>query len=106
MAVAVSVGVTVGVAVGLGVWVMVGVGVGGKEVGLGTVGIGVGKGKVGLSANPMNAIIEKQNRTNRTARMHDCGRFMFKKVFLCLLGEVGMQEPFTGLVLCKQVPEF
>jgi len=35
--------------------------------------------------------------------MHDCGHVMLKNFFLCLLGEVGMQEPFTGLVLFTQV---
>ena len=97
--VAVKVGVTVGVAVGLGVCVMVAVGVGGMEVGLGRVGIKVGKRKVGANAIIPIAIKQRHSRTTRTARILNCGQVRPKKGFPGLLGDLVIQEPFTGLIL-------
>jgi hypothetical protein len=102
VAVAVSVAVTVGVSVGLGVCVMVGVGVSGSEVGLGSVGIKVGRAMVGENKNPANAIIEMHRRIARTARIPNFGHDELRKGFLCLLGDVGIQKPFTGRSRCKR----
>ena len=97
--VAVSVGVKVGVAVGLGVDVIVGVNVGGSEVGLRRVGIDVGKGAVGANTIFPIAINKRHSKIARTARILNCGQVKLRKVFLGLLGGLGIQEPFAGRIL-------